>query len=379
MEETKNDQFLNENKEHGASMEVSGFPTWVLIGLPSVLSRWFGGFAYMLLKFSILVVELTSKIYMFGECFYIVNVHQQRISSTKRDSIMEETQYLNLIKLILDDDGMYRTTRGGAKTRGIFGHTSRYSLKDNTLPLLTTKKMFTRGIIEELLWMLRGSTDVKELQDRDIHIWDGHSSREHLDKREPTKCLEVGDIGPGYGFQWRHAGANYVGAHGDYTGRGVDQIKNVIDSIKNDPTSRRHVVSAWSASDVDSMALPACHALFQFYVDANGLSCQLYQRSADVGLGLPYNITSYAILTHLIAKISGIKAYELVHTLGDAHVYLPHEEALREQATREPFAFPTLEIIGNPTSMDHIVAMTAKDFVIHDYKCHPKIKMDIVV
>lgn len=298
--------------------------------------------------------------------------------SADRPQMSEELQYIQLVNQILYDGKPFVVGRGGVKTKSVFGHTSRYSLAGGTLPLLTTKKIFTRGIIEELLWMLRGSTDAKELSAKRVHIWDGHTSREHLDNTG-LYTLREGDTGPLYGFQFRHSGAEYKGCDADYTGCGVDQIANVIKSLKTDPGSRRHVVCAWNASQSSQMALTPCHCLFQFYIDVNGLSCQLYQRSADVALGVPFNITSYALMTHVIAKVVGVPAYEFIHVLGDAHIYEPHMDLLTEQVTRQPLPFPKVEIKKELRTLEDIEALTVDDFVIEGYRSHPRIKMGLVI
>lgn len=283
----------------------------------------------------------------------------------------EEQQYLDLVKTIIER-GTRKVCRNNAVTYSIFGHTSRYSLLNKKLPLLTTKKIFTRGIVEELLWFLKGSTNANELKEKNVNIWNGHTSKEHYDA--VGLDYEEGDVGPLYGFQFRHSGAKYVDMHTDYTGKGVDQIFNVVQQLKDDPNSRRHVVCAWNPSDLPLMTLAPCHCLFQFYVDEEGLSCQLYQRSGDVGLGVPFNITSYAILTHMVAQEIGVPAKEFIHVIGDAHIYEDHIDALKEQITREPFPFPTLEIIDREDD-----EMTVSNFVIKDYQCHPGIKMKMVV
>lgn len=206
----------------------------------------------------------------------------------------------------------------------------RFNLRDGTFPLLTTKKVFWRGIAEELFWFIQGSTDAKLLQAKNVRIWDGNSTREFLDKAGfPER--EEGDLGPVYGFQWRHFGAEYHTCHDDYQGQGVDQLKEIIERIKQNPNDRRIIMCAWNPVDIPKMALPPCHCLVQFYVANGELSCQLYQRSADMGLGVPFNIASYALLTHMIAHITGLKTGDFVHTLGDAHVYLNHIEPLTEQ------------------------------------------------
>lgn len=293
----------------------------------------------------------------------------------------EEHRYLNLVKQILDSEKDLVVGSRGSRTKSIFGHTSRYSLKDGTLPLLTTKKLFVRGIIEELLWMIRGSTDAKDLSDKKVRIWDGHTSVDHHRSVGLDNVYEEGDCGPVYGFQWRHSGAQYINCRQDYRGQGVDQIKAVIESLRHDPGSRRHVVCAWNPSQSAEMVLTPCHCLCQFYIDDNGLSCQLYQRSADVALGVPFNIASYAILTHIIAKSIGVPAYELIHVLGDAHIYEDHLGAIAEQLTRKPKkSFPTLRIGGGELeSVCDIERLTFDDFHISDYDPHPSIKMPLVI
>lgn len=209
----------------------------------------------------------------------------------------------------------------------------RFSLRDGVLPLLTTKRVFWRAVAEELLWFITGSTNVKDLQEKNVHIWDGNSTREFLDKNGLVD-REEGDLGPIYGFQWRHFGADYKTCHDDYTGQGVDQLNEVIERIRNNPTDRRIIMSAWNVVDLPKMALPPCHCFVQFYVADGELSCQLYQRSADMGLGVPFNIASYSLLTYMIAQVTGLKPGDFIHTIGDAHVYLNHIEPLQEQASQ---------------------------------------------
>lgn len=215
-------------------------------------------------------------------------------------------------------------------TVSIFGAQMRFNLRDNIFPLLTTKRVFWRAVAEELLWFIRGSTDARALQAKDVHIWDGNSTREFLDK-SGFSDREEGDLGPVYGFQWRHYGAEYTTCRADYAGKGVDQLNEVIERIKTNPTDRRIIMSAWNVLDIPKMALPPCHCFVQFFVADGELSCQLYQRSADMGLGVPFNIASYALLTYLIAHVTGLKPGDFVHTLGDAHVYLTHIEPLKKQ------------------------------------------------
>jgi len=241
--------------------------------------------------------------------------------------------------------------------------------------LLTTKKVFYRGIAEELFWFIRGSTSAKELQDKNVRIWDGNSSREFLDSIGLTE-REEGDLGPVYGFQWRHFGAEYTNMHADYSGKGVDQLAEVINRIKTKPTDRRIIMCAWNPADLDKMALPPCHCLVQFYVADGELSCQLYQRSADMGLGVPFNIASYALLTIMIAHVTGLRPGDFVHTLGDAHVYSNHVEALKVQLEREPKEFPKLVI---KREVEKIEDFNIDDFEVVGYQSHPKIAMDMAV
>jgi len=291
-------------------------------------------------------------------------------------SNLEEEQYLNLIRSILSK-GNSRGDRTGTGTISIFGAQMRFDLRNDAFPLLTTKRVFLRGITEELLWFIRGSTNANELMDKKVHIWDGNSSRQFLDSLG-FHDREVGDLGPVYGFQWRHFGAEYKTMGDDYTGQGVDQLAQVIDQIKNDPNSRRIIMSAWNPSDLPRMALPPCHCLVQFYVDSEKkeLSCQLYQRSADVGLGVPFNIASYALLTKMIAHVTKLKPGDFVHTLGDAHVYVNHAEALKIQMERLPKSFPVLKITRE---VENIEAFTADDFCLEGYDPWPKIDMQMAV
>lgn len=286
----------------------------------------------------------------------------------------EEYQYLDKIEEIINK-GHTRTDRTNVGTKSLFGTQARYSLRNNSLPLLTTKKVFTRGIIEELLWFIRGSTNANELKAKNVKIWEGNSSREFLDKYGFTE-REAGDLGPIYGFQWRHFGADYKDMHANYTNQGIDQLKECIWKIKNTPNDRRIIMTAWNPLDIPKMALPPCHCFVQFYVAGGELSCQLYQRSADMGLGVPFNIASYAILTHMIAHVCGLKAGDFVHTTGDCHVYLNHVSALEEQLKRKPRAFPTLKINRD---IDDIESFEISDFEIIGYEPHPAVKMEMAI
>jgi thymidylate synthase len=261
--------------------------------------------------------------------------------------------YLDLLRRILDE-GVEKSDRTGTGTLSVFGHQTRYDLRAG-FPLVTTKKIHTRSVFGELLWFLRGDTNVRWLQERGITIWDEWAD-------------ENGDLGPVYGAQWR--------SWPTPDGRHIDQLREVIDQIRANPDSRRLVVSAWNPADVPRMALAPCHALFQFYVAGGRLSCQLYQRSADVFLGVPFNIASYALLTHMVAQVAGLEVGDFVHTLGDAHLYLNHLEQARLQLTREPRPLPTLVL---DPSVREIDAFELEHIQVAGYDPHPAIKAPIAV
>uniref|UniRef100_A0A1B6IA65 Thymidylate synthase n=1 Tax=Homalodisca liturata TaxID=320908 RepID=A0A1B6IA65_9HEMI len=286
----------------------------------------------------------------------------------------DEEQYLEHIRQILAR-GVQKSDRTGVGTVSLFGAQMRYSLKDGVFPLLTTKRVFWRGVVEELLWFIKGSTSAKELAAKKVHIWDPNSTREYLDSIGLKDRIE-GDLGPVYGFQWRHYGAEYKDMFTDYKGKGVDQLAKVIETLRVAPDDRRILMCAWNPVDVPQMALPPCHCLAQFYVADETLSCQLYQRSADMGLGVPFNIASYALLTCMIAHVTNLKPGEFIHTLGDSHVYLNHREALQVQLTRAPRPFPTLKIKRTVTNIEDF---TFDDFVLENYNPYPKIEMEMAV
>ena len=262
-------------------------------------------------------------------------------------------QYLDLVQQIYDH-GAIKEDRTGTGTRSLFGHQMRFDLADS-FPLLTTKKVHLRSIIHELLWFLTGDTNIQYLRDNKVRIWDEWAD-------------EDGNLGPVYGHQWRSWQST--------DGQVIDQISDVVGNIKSNPDSRRLIVSAWNVGDVDKMALPPCHLLFQFYVANDKLSCQLYQRSADVFLGVPFNIASYALLTLMVAQVTSLQPGEFVHTLGDAHLYSNHLEQAELQLSREPLALPTLRI--NP-AVKNIFDFSFEDFTLDNYDPHPHIKASVAV
>ena len=276
-------------------------------------------------------------------------------------------QYLDLLQKILDE-GEVKEDRTGTGTRSFFGHQMRFNLNDG-FPLLTTKKIFFKGVVHELLWFLNGSTDNNELKDNGVHIWDEWED-------------ESGDLGPIYGYQWRQW-------LDQKNGESIDQIQNVIDQLRNNPSSRRIIVSAWNVADLpdesispqdnvknNKMALAPCHALFQFFVSQGALSCQLYQRSCDTFLGLGFNIASYSLLTHMLAQQCDLNVGDFIWTGGDVHLYLNHMEQAKEQLSREPYELPKLNIKRKP---DSIYDYAYEDFELVNYQCHPHIKAPISI
>jgi len=290
--------------------------------------------------------------------------------------VCEEDQYLNLIRAILHE-GYNKNDRTGVGTLSVFGVQMRFNLRDQ-FPMITTKQIFWRGVVEELLWIIRGSTNAKELSDKNVNIWNGNSSREYLDNLGFFDRTE-GDLGPVYGFQWRHFGAKYKTSGDNYKGQGIDQLRQVIDKLLNNPHDRRIIICSWNPADLSNMALPPCHCFVQFYANDNELSCQLYQRSADVGLGVPFNIVSYALLTYIISQAVGMTPGTFVHTLGDAHIYKTHINGLKEQVARTPHHFPRVRLKKDLRSttvegiLSNIESLTFEDFELTNYVFHPKI------
>lgn len=297
----------------------------------------------------------------------------------------EELAYLQMLGNILNR-GSERTDRTGVGTFGVFGTQLRFSLENNVVPMLTTKKMFTKGIIEELLFFLRGDTDTKKLEIKGVNIWKGNTTREFLDKRG-LEDLPEGDMGKGYGFQWRNFGGKITSCKYDSErpspmnryADGVDQLRQVLDTLKNNPTDRRIIMSAWNPKQLPEMALPPCHMMVQFYADGDKLSSQFYMRSIDSFLGLPFNILSYAILTRIVAATVGMETKELVFVGGDTHVYKNHVKPVLEQLARDPYPFPTMTIEKQLTGLKDIESLTLEDFKFHNYQCHPSIKAEMAV
>lgn len=284
----------------------------------------------------------------------------------------EEYQYLQLIDDVLSN-GTLETGRNG-NTKVLVGNIMYFSLENNTIPLLTTKKVAWKTCLRELLWFIRGQTDNTILQQQNVKIWNDNASRDFLDSRG-LHHLEENDLGPVYGFQWRHFNAPYKTCKDNYEGEGVDQLQYIIDQLKSEEgrSSRRLLMSAWNPCQIDGMALPPCHVLIQFNVtDGNKLSCSLYQRSGDIGLGVPFNIASYSFLTHLIAKHCDLEAKEFVYHLGNAHIYDDHFDSLKEQITRKPMEFPKLYVGEKRENIDNY---TEDDFKLENYNCHGPIKM----
>lgn len=280
-----------------------------------------------------------------------------------------EEPYLALLRLVLEH-GKDRADRTGTGTRGVFGHQLRFDLRDG-FPLLTTKKLHVKSIIHELLWFVRGETHVKPLQDAGVRIWNEWATAEQTARFGRSE----GDLGPVYGHQWRNFGATRL-PDGTYARDGVDQLARVIRDIRERPESRRLIVSGWNPKEADQVALPPCHTLFQFHVQDGELSCQLYQRSADVFLGVPFNIASYALLTLMIAHVTGLRPGDFVHSFGDAHLYRNHFEQAKLQLTREPRPLPRMRIAEAVTDL---FAFRYEDFTLEGYDPHPAIKAEVSV
>lgn len=301
-------------------------------------------------------------------------------SSDKSTTVRhEEYQYLDLVREILDG-GEERSDRTGTGTVCVFGRTMRFSLRDGVVPVMTTKRVHWKAVAEELMWFVSGSTDAKKLSAKGVRIWDANAAARNRNQEDDDQedGSGSGDLGPVYGFQWRHFGAKYVTCDTDYCGQGVDQLQQVLQQLQQEPDSRRIVLCAWNCADQQDMALPPCHCFVQFHVTADRLlNCMLTQRSADCGLGLPFNVASYALLTHLLARAAGLRgAGELFHCIGNAHVYRDHVSALRLQLQRQPRPFPTIRFLKPVHDLDQV---TTDDFELVGYDPHPAIKMNMSV
>jgi len=286
----------------------------------------------------------------------------------------EEQQYIQLIKDILQE-GVQDNGRNG-NNLSIFGSSMVFSLKNNKIPLLTSKKLAWKTCLKELLWFIQGKTDNKILESQNVHIWDKNATREFLDERQLNR-YEEGDLGPVYGHQWRHFNAEYTNCKTDYSGKGIDQLQSVINQLKDKNTrnSRRIILTSWNPLQLDEMSLPPCHLLAQFNVSNNDeLSCSMYQRSADVGLGVPFNIASYSFLTHILAKHCDLKPGKLIYIAGNCHIYDDHIEPLKQQINNKLFDFPTIEI---KNKYENINDYKVSDFIINNYVCNEKIIMDV--
>jgi thymidylate synthase len=292
-----------------------------------------------------------------------------------------EQEYLNLIKECIEH-GDYRIDRTQVGTYSLFGKQLVFDLNGDILPLLTTKKIAIKSVLKELLWIMKGQTNSKILDQNNVKIWNDNGSRTFLDSLGLHKN-EEGDLGPIYGFQWRYAGAKYIDSSTDYSGQGVDQLRLVIDKLKSNPTDRRMIICSWNVPQLYQMALPPCHCLVQFYVRAQKyLDCQLYQRSADLGLGVPFNIASYSLLMYVLGKWCELIPGKFIHTFGDVHVYSNHIAKLKIQLTRKPLEFPRVKFIGNFT-IDNLNDISMEEwcdsFIIKNYKFYPPVKMDMAI
>lgn len=298
----------------------------------------------------------------------------QNIRNNECQKNHPEYQYLEMLKEVITK-GHRRATRNGF-TYSSFGHRMEFELSQHQIPILTTKRVAIKTAIKELLWFISGDTSNTTLQKEGVHIWDGNSSREYLDSLGMNN-RQVGDLGPVYGFQWRHSGAKYIDFETNYEGQGIDQLQQAIEMLRKEPFNRRNIVCAWNPSDLSEMALPPCHLMFQWYVeDNNRLSLQMYQRSGDSFLGIPFNIASYSMLIHMVAWVTGLTPGRFIHIIGDFHAYEEHLEAIQEQLEREPYPFPTVHF---KRKIDNIDNFKLEDIEIKDYQCHKSIKAKMIV
>ena len=335
-----------------------------------------------------------------GSPTWLTKEEYHEIMWRRKEQEHEEYKYLHLLDTILDN-GVVKSDRTGVGTKSIFGTQLKFDLS-KSFPVITTKKVFWKGVVEELLWFIRGETDSKKLEAKGVKIWVGNTSREFLDK----KGLDYpeGEIGPGYGFQWRHWGMEYKypGFPNDFTVvcdsyaykhcgdyietltknteyTGIDQLSKVVETLRKNPNDRRMIVSAWNVAEIDKMALPPCHLLYQFDVTDGRLNCQWYQRSVDSFLGLPFNISSYALLTCLLAKITNLTPGTLTFAGGDTHIYTNHIEQCKEQISRTPYPFPQLNIKKDIKTLEDIEALELADLELVNYQSHATIKAEMAV
>ena len=312
-------------------------------------------------------------------------LHTNKIKKTAlclQNKKHEEYQYLNLVRAIMKD-GVEENTRNG-NTKSIIGASMKFSLNNNEIPILTTKKMAWKSCLKELLWFISGDTNNETLVNQNVNIWNGNATREFLDSRG-LQHYRQGDLGPIYGYQWRNYNVEYVPLHvmpnvdrrDMKKGKGIDQLNNIINALidKNERYSRRLIMTAWNPEQIDNMALPPCHVMSQFSVLNNKLYCTMYQRSGDVGLGIPFNIASYSFLTILLAKHCGLEPGEFIHFIGNAHIYKEHEDILKTQLLNKPHTFPTCEINEVKNNIDDYIF---SDFKINNYKYHNAMKMDMI-
>ena len=312
------------------------------------------------------IFDFQKEEYVSGEITYLENIYQ------KAENVNDqEYQYLNLLESILKDG--YRKESRNSIVYSSFGSRMKFDLRKG-FPLLTTKKMPWKRILRELLWFVKGSTDNKALQEKNVHIWDGNASKEFL-KTRGLDTYEEGDLGPIYGFQWRHFGAEYIDHKTDYSSKGVDQLQWIIDEIKSDPTSRRLLMSAWNPIDLPKMVLPPCHVMVQFNIEGEYIDAQLYQRSGDMFLGVPFNIASYSFLLHIVGSLTGYIPRYFIHIIGDSHIYENHIEAVQEQLQRVPSQFPKLTCTPPPEGIDSIQEI---DFKLENYQSFQTIKAKMI-
>lgn len=314
---------------------------------------------------------------------YLDEEELKLVTRYRKEKEHEEYKYLHLLQDILDK-GTVKTDRTGVGTKSIYGTQLKFDLS-KSFPILTTKKVYWKGVVEELLWFIRGEHDSSKLEEKGVKIWVGNTTREFLDKKGMTNFPEK-SIGMGYGVQWRSWGAEYEsGVYGNEIvfkinkKTGIDQLAKVINTLKTNPSDRRMIVSAWNVAEIDKMALPPCHLLFQFDVTDGRLNCQWYQRSVDTFLGLPFNISSYALLTCLIAKVVGLQPGTLTYAGGDTHLYLNHLEQAKEQISRIPYRFPTLNIKKDIKTLEDIEALELSDLELVNYESHATIKAEMAV